>query len=246
MSSLEDIYLEKAIIERCARIDCYAKEIVETDRDVQHFIADYCERVEPFLTELKKLDNTLRRLRLSSAAPTHKTNTASAAQPTITLPSQNITQPRHKNYSLYGELRKLYRSLAKDYHPDVQTVDDGVIKTLNLAYKNKQLGSLWHIAFSQVLQESSAEKQAQSILTFYNQKTKHALHVVQVHLRNLHLSSDYKLKERYHYATLAGDNFIETIIASLQEEIHTKQRRATYLELTTPLREYKREVASWS
>lgn len=243
MLTLENTYLAKEILTRCGRIDLYAKEIIETERDTKRFMANYCEQLEPYLDALRKIDKELRRLQTSTASPREKQITAPNP---ITMPIAALTstQPRSrkKTHSLTGELRKLYHTLAKDFHPDVQSADDDTIKQLNDAHSHQRLGSLWQIAFSSAWKQpgDEAESDRTIMLRFYDKKTKHALHVVQSHLLKLQGSTDYMLKERSFLATLEGHDFTADIIESLEEEIATKQRRLTYLELTAPMREYRK------
>ncbi len=249
MELLENTYLAKAILTRCLRIDLYAKEIVETERDTKRFMAEYCEQLEPYLETLRTLDKELRRLQ-ASASTLRKV--AAAAPNPITMPiaAHNSSRPRTRKeaHSLTGELRKLYRTLAKDFHPDIQSIDDDTIKQLNDAHSHQRLGSLWQIAFSSAWKQPSDEVESDRtvMLRFYEKKTKHALHVVQSHLLQLQGSTDFLLKERSFLATLKGHSFTADIIESLEEEITTKQRRLTYLELTAPMREYRKTLRACS
>lgn len=248
MDTLEDTYLAKDILTRCGRIDLYATEIVETDRDTKRFMAEYCDTLEPYLEEIRQLDTKLRALRATSTAKAPRESNitlASLAPKSIQEPAP-ATFRTPKAHSLYGELRKLYRTLARDFHPDIQSVCDDTIKALNDAYSHQRLGSLWHIAFSSAWKQPTDEMEAgrHAMLRLYDKKTKHALHVVQSHLLALQHSTDYQLKERSYLAMLEGHDFTGDIIDELAEEIAQKQRRITYLELTAPMRDYRKEVAS--
>lgn len=168
----------------------------------------------------------------------------SSNQPQNNKPYDDLATAR-KKCSLEKEIRKLYRSLAKDFHPDLHQCPNmagrsgDIIRRLNEAYENRHLGSLWKIALEQVWQDvddmSSVERL--KLLRYYDKKLRADMMLVQRKYEKINKRPDVNLHKQSIYAQINGANLIEEIKSKLEGEVAQYARKINYLAATGRLAE---------
>ncbi len=239
--------LEYRTSRAASRLDTACDQLRCLEAELETFLEDYYVRVGPYVEELHALEETLAQFKSSGSEE---------VQPSFM--EQLFTDTHHhvmrrKNVQeLEQELKSLYRSMAKTYHPDratgsqvVERLKQDVIRTINDAYARRNLGELYKLKFDMEIRRKGHAMNAEDKITLYEQRYEaitRALEDVDCRRERIMVTPAYALMQRALEMRLAGKDLVTLIIRELKQQIHSKQRRIVttkirtlYLEAPTPL-----------
>lgn len=205
----------------------------DMQKSLQEFLEDYFVRVGPLLRARLQRQPTQSGDSLRHPArgdsSTAATETTFSREGGIHEGSVPISPP-----ALRRELTRLYRHLAKEYHPDQgRQKDQEMMCLVNHAYAQRNLASLWKLSLGltspapELLQEHLG-----IILT--------SLNTLKEAVQTLEASAEYQLMQRVFFARLNGYDLIRKIMQDLRRDLDHEARwqelgRATSYALSQPM-----------
>lgn len=223
-----ELLLERLIHKDASRLDHLCQELRETRKDLAAFLDDYYRKVGQHVASLASLQHK------TPVAAQHETREDASPLMAWHMVSraEAISATALTESVLDQEARALYLMLAKKYHPDTapQGGDTALLASINHAYEQRHIGSLWKIMFTQEWLEISKlpVSQRMKLLDHYHAHIRRAANIMESRLRQLHTSPEYLLFERIFKARLRGEDLLGEIVRSLEEELCTQSRRIAY------------------
>ena len=227
-----------------SKLDTACDQLRELESELEHFLNDYYAQVGSYVEELHDIEKQLMQLDASyeACSQTPLLDTFVADTHVQIMQKKNATR-------LTGELKSLYRTMVKDYHPDMATgskaveqLKEDVIRTINDAYARRNLGELYKLKFDMEAKRKGHAMDKEDKVALYEQRygaIDRALQDVDQRKARIMSSPAYQLMQRALEARLAGKDLIATIIHDLQQQIRMKQRRM----VTTKIRKLYMEVS---
>ncbi|MBY0355350.1 MAG: J domain-containing protein [Rickettsiales bacterium] len=173
---------------------------------LREFLADYYVKVGPLLYTLDSLRAQQQRTRRPDS--THEANLLS-----------DECRLNKGGSALSSEMKRLYRELAKTYHPDGHIgPSEEMMRVINHAYAQKNLASLWKLSLG--LREQTTEDLQRRL-----ENIRQSLQSIQESVHALEQSAEYQLMQRVFYARLSGRDLIRRIVEDLAQDIAREEQR---------------------
>ena len=203
------------LLERLARD---TQQVRQLESEMEAFLSEYYERVGGYFEQLERLNYSI--------AALDEEREAQAQSPAALSPTP-----------LAREIKQLYRSLVKEFHPDrLQAAGSKprseVIQRINSAYAAQDLAELWRIRLL-AEQPGSAAERVVRYREYY--RAMHQL-VEQIAARRESMTSSaaYALMQRAQEARLEGQDLISHIIRKVRQQIGRKRSELAQLRLMQP------------
>lgn len=217
-----DIASAKGLADTLARelqeLEDASLRLKDMQQGLQEFLADYYTRVGPLLERLAELQRPVEEEEFVGTAALSGATPAAAP------------------FSYRGELKRLYRELAKACHPDTargretaQAAD--YMQVINHAYRHENLASLWKLSLK-LRPETDTADMARRLHDIAL-----AREAMQASIRSLEESREYQLMQKAFLARLRGQDLIFRIEEDLSRRVDHALRRQKLQQLLAPLKE---------
>ena len=177
------------------KLDELSRVQLSMERELNSFLNNYYARILPLCEMIDRMKN-------------RKYSTFF-----IEKPSESKTQEF---------IKKLYRKLAKAYHPDNVNAKntDNIHRVIN-AYQTKSIAKLWQIEIERVCSEINDGESLNKYLEW--QKARISNLILQTEARNqeIAISAEWQLKERVFEAHLQGIDLVFAIETQLRKKINS-------------------------
>lgn len=208
-------------------LDAACEDLRALEGELERFLSNYYGRVGGYFEQLQKIEQELEAFRA--------TYMWSPAQAVLENAKQfNEVTSKELSKQLDDEMKQLYRSMAKEYHPDaprgeqaVAQMKEDVIKTINNAYARRNIGELWKIKWEMERAAAQTKTQAHEKmvqLERHCEKMQQSLHEVQRRRKKLEQSPAYALMQRAFQLRLCGQDFIEIVTSNVMSQIEARRR----------------------
>lgn len=210
-------------------------------------LSDYIrhKRLERLRADMQLLDVLLEQLRTQETSMHHFLEEYFArlgsvlhdmAQPML-MDDESGTPPLHtitKNVEWQSEMRSMYYSLAKRYHPD-QGGSTEKMQALNTAYAQQSTGSMWSLLLSEdatAIENGTADEQT---LHQWEKRLHHALAEAREQQHILLNSPAGQLWQQVMKARFEGVDLINKICQDMHLGIERAKRKESYKQLRLKL-----------
>lgn len=228
-------YLKRQIDQLERKFTRIAQTITKMKDEIAQFQQQYDQQVKPLHDRLDELDRLLYKYKSISE---HVDSVFSYDEAADVFESAFAEQQAHANAEARrkdarrqsqrreamsvedtAELKRLYRDLARIFHPDKTSGDEHMMKQINKAYTEGDLATL------RELNRDHHPTQNQTTTSLH-----HRLEAVQTQLillqrekRALLRSDMYRMKQRFQRQHAAGTNYLDQLTTELTSIIHTKE-----------------------
>lgn len=240
--------LEEKLDHTLRSLNMASVQLRAIEHEVEIFLTDYYRRVGRYFEQLEMLDRELETMR---------TREHPIQPPALHITSRIVEQTnqsiqlRHSTIEIDRELKTIYRSMAKEFHPDVtvekkskKAPSEEIIKQVNEAYSQKNLGELWRLRFElqerELLTTRNLE-QRRDALRVRVQEAEVAVRDVNNRRLKIENSPACALLEKSVEAQLCGKDFADQVIADVVRQIEQRKRDLLNAKLQS-LYEEAREV----
>ncbi len=226
------------------RVTTLDEEIDATRQSLLLFEASYQQTMEPFSEKHAQLDKVLRRLTQTIQKLNHPPQAvpASAQRPYVIRPSLKSPHTVAEANTKIPHIRDLFRSLARQYHPDLATNEDdriirsSVMARVNDAYNQRDLARLLQI------QDRMASVNADSDLHHLRSRHAYLQNIEAQLLQEMEILLQCpiaQLRDKITEASQRGINLLPLIQKDMEHEFHQRlpwvQSSAYELEQTAKI-----------
>ncbi|MBN66150.1 MAG: hypothetical protein CMM94_01085 [Rickettsiales bacterium] len=188
-----------------------AGELHSLEAELDNFLLDYYDKVGSYIEQLHELEEEL-----SVYVQREEALCENGWQLSLDVAERKASS---------GDLKKLYRELARRYHPDCQPnqrpEQADIIKQINNAYARKDIAALWRIK----LQSDQQIEDERSALMTQLECAQHALKDIEARRARLEKSPAYALMRRSFEARLCGRDLVQTVVNSVSAQIEETRRK---------------------
>lgn len=192
---------------------CYQLKLMQ--EDLSSFLEDYFARVGGHVSQLHD-DIEVHSAPVPAEQPTHE---------------EVLEEAREGTQELQDECKKLYRDLARHYHPDTGTGSTAAHRTeimsrINHAYRRKELGTLIRLSTETFREEVfSTDDETRHALEARFVELKRLTELTEISIAQLRETPEYQLKMRVQAASACGVDAIQSIIDQVDNQLSFSRGR---------------------
>ena len=217
-------------------LDAACDSLQKLESQMEVFLTDYYDQVGAYVEELERLEDELNKVKQQH--PTTSTVIESLVQQV-----HDTVLRREFSKEMEQEMKSLYRSMAKEYHPDmaagkaaIAQMKRDVFQTIQEAYARRNIGELWRLKWEleqrNALDETEPEHRVNK-LQAHCSKMQQALEEVETRRAMLERSPACALMRRALHYQLSGRDFIEIVLSNIQQRIADKRRELVNVKIKT-------------
>lgn len=192
---------------------CYQLKLMQ--EDLSSFLDDYFARVGEHVSQLHD-DAEVHPAPVTEEKPVHE---------------ESLEEAQEGARELQDECKKLYRGLARHFHPDTGTGGTAAHRTeimsrINSAYRRKELGTLIRLSTETFREEIfSTEDETHHALEARFVELKRLTELTEISIDQLRETPEYQLKMRVQAARACGVDAIQSIIDQVDNQLSFSRDR---------------------
>ena len=222
----ETLLMRQRITRMLGQLDVACDELQQLEAEMERFITEYYDQVGGYYEQLEAIN--------------HKLACWDAG---VALAEDDPGYLQRGPFDIESELKKLYRSMVKEFHPDlhrkggsVDALREEVMKTLNAAYNQRNFATLWRMKcklgeMPQLREQETPLAYLQRLRDYYEQISA-AYEAMERRRETLEDSPAYALMQRAFEAKLHGQDLIENIVEKMKLQIDAKRRTLVSRKIT--------------